>query len=79
MSSESKPITLLQRQLLEWIAHRPRSYAETMEAWRSSCPRLSVWEDSLIDGLVQVIERACNQAVVELTERGRAILETARS
>ena len=39
-------------QLLAWIAERPRTYAETMEAWKTSCPRLSVWEDAVADGLV---------------------------
>lgn len=32
--------------LLEWIGQTPRPYAEVMEAWRTSCPRLSVWEDA---------------------------------
>jgi hypothetical protein len=39
-------------QLLEWISNRPRTYAETLEAWRTSCPRLSIWEDACIDGLI---------------------------
>lgn len=42
----------LTRQMLEWIAARPRDYAEVMETWRTSCPRLSIWEDACIDGLV---------------------------
>lgn len=41
-------------QFLAWVAARPRSYAETMEAWRTSCPRISVWEDALGGGLVEV-------------------------
>ena len=41
-------------QLLEWIGERDRSYAETMEAWHSHCPRLAIWEDALADGLVEV-------------------------
>ena len=41
-------------QLLAWIAERPRSYAETIETWKTSCPRLSVWEDALADDLVRV-------------------------
>jgi hypothetical protein len=32
--------------LLEWIGPEPRPYAETLEAWRTSCPRLPVWEDA---------------------------------
>ena len=41
-------------ELLDWVASRPRTYAETMEAWRSHCPRLLVWEDALLAGLVRV-------------------------
>jgi hypothetical protein len=41
-------------QLIAWIAERPRAYDETIEAWKTSCPRLSVWEDALADGLVRV-------------------------
>ena len=40
--------------MLAWIAEKPRSYAETMEAWKTSCPRLAVWEDALADGLVRI-------------------------
>jgi hypothetical protein len=41
-------------ELLAWISERPRSYVETMEAWTSHCPQLTVWEDALADGLVVV-------------------------
>ncbi len=41
-------------QLLAWIAERRPTYPETMEAWKSSCPRLTVWEDAVADGLVRV-------------------------
>ena len=42
-------------ELLAWVAERPRTYPETLEAWRTSCPRLSIWEDALTDGLVRVV------------------------
>ena len=32
--------------LLEWIGPTPRPYDEVMEVWRTSCPRLPVWEDA---------------------------------
>jgi hypothetical protein len=32
--------------LLEWIGPTPRSYAEVQDAWRTSCPKLPVWEDA---------------------------------
>ncbi len=46
-----------------------------MEAWRSTCPRLSVWEDAIIDGLVRIENDP--QRMVILTERGRAELDSA--
>jgi hypothetical protein len=49
MSSTTEALT---RQMLEWIAARPRDRAEVMETWRTSCPRLSIWEDACIDGLI---------------------------
>ena len=69
--------TSLTLQLLAWVACRHRSYAETMDAWRSSCPRLTIWEDALADGLVEVEPAGSGpfgpQAV--LTGRGRALLD----
>ena len=57
------------RQLLEWIQEERRSYRETIEAWHSHCPRLTVWEDAIHEGLVAV-----KGGAVVLTERGRAQL-----
>jgi hypothetical protein len=57
-------------QLLGWIAERPRTYAETIDAWRSSCPQLTVWEDALADGLVRV-----DRGRVVVTDAGTALLE----
>jgi hypothetical protein len=63
-------ITAPTLQLLEWIDERQRSYAETMEAWRSSCPRLTVWEDAVADGLVIVRDGS-----VVVTARGRELVQ----
>ncbi|WP_458095777.1 hypothetical protein [Roseomonas sp. WA12] len=49
MSGVTEPLVL---DLVEWVAQRPRAYAEVMEAWRTSCPRLTVWEEALERGLV---------------------------
>lgn len=38
--------------LVAWVATRPRSYAEVMAAWRTSCPGLTIWEDAIDQGLV---------------------------
>jgi hypothetical protein len=69
------PAALLTLQFLAWIAERPRTYAETMEAWRTSCPRLSVWEDANLDGLVRLEGGEERQTLVRLTAAGRAALE----
>jgi len=34
--------------LLEWLAKGERSYTEVMDAWRTSCPRLPVWEGAIV-------------------------------
>jgi DNA-binding PadR family transcriptional regulator len=39
--------------LVEWVARKQRTYEETMDAWRTSCPRLPVWEDANERGLVE--------------------------
>jgi hypothetical protein len=67
-----KAASLIMLQFLAWVADRPRTYPQTMEAWRSTCPRLSVWEDAIIDGLVR-IDNGNGRAVV-LTARGHKIL-----
>jgi hypothetical protein len=64
--------TALVLQLLEWVAARPRTYRDTMEAWRTSCPRLPVWEDALANGLVTVLRDVAGELSVELTDEGRA-------
>src|SRR3954467_12392512 len=38
--------------LVEWIAREPRPYAEVIATWRTSCPRLTIWEDAGDGGLV---------------------------
>ena len=62
-------------EFLDWVASRPRTYIETMEAWRTSCPRQSLWEDALIDGLIQVKhDGVAGQPKVILTPRGFSTL-----
>jgi len=69
--------SLIMIQFLAWVADRPRNYAQCMDAWRSTCPRLSVWEDAIIDELVR-IENDANRSV-GLTQRGRAVLQQAKA
>lgn len=65
MTDELRPLIL---DMVEWIAQAPRPYAEVMDAWRTSCPRLTVWEDAVAAGLVRP------GPVVTATEAGRRLL-----
>ncbi len=70
-----EPVSPLTREFLTWVSARRRTYAEAMEAWRTSCPRLSAWEDALGDGLIEVgRSERLREATVTLTERGRAVV-----
>jgi hypothetical protein len=61
---------------LDHLAAGARSYTEVMEAWRTSCPRLTVWEDAVDEGLVvrRVLEG--EGVVVELTAKGREVVRS---
>jgi hypothetical protein len=69
--------SMLRVQFLAWVAGGARTYAQAMEAWHSTCPRLTIWEDAIIDGLVR-LERGPDgsraQQRVTLTARGKALL-----
>ena len=73
MARRPDPLTV---ELLAWIAGRPRSYADAMDAWRSNCPRHTVWEDAVEVGFVKVVRNGGRSSTPEvvLTERGRAAL-----
>ncbi|MBZ5641239.1 MAG: hypothetical protein LAO19_00620 [Acidobacteriia bacterium] len=69
-------VSLSVLEFLTWVSLRPRTYGEAMASWRSTCPRLSTWEDTLADGLIQIESGATmDQSSVTLTARGWALLE----
>ncbi len=59
--------------LLEWVRARERTYEETMEAWRTSCPRFPVWEDATDKGLIATVV-VNRRTLVQLTPLGTAFL-----
>jgi hypothetical protein len=63
--------------LLQWLAAGPRTYAEVMESWRTSCPRLTVWEDAIDGGYVVRRRAGAGHLLVEATPRGRDLLVAA--
>jgi hypothetical protein len=69
--------SLIMIQFLSWVADRPRTYAQAMDAWRTSCPRLSVWEDAVIEDLVRIDGNGAR--AVALTKRGAAVLQKAQN
>jgi hypothetical protein len=60
--------------LVEWIAVQPRQYSEVIEAWRTSCPRLTVWEDALERGFVRRTNIPGDGALVVATPLGQKFL-----
>ncbi len=66
--------SLIMIQFLEWVAARPRSREDVLDAWRSSCPRMPVWEDARADGLVRQFGGEQGEHRVALTARGQAVL-----
>jgi hypothetical protein len=61
--------------LVEWVAREPRLYAEVIETWRTSCPRLTIWEDAVDRGYVaRQSSTAAGAARVTITEQGAELL-----
>ena len=64
--------------LLRWLADGDRTYEQVMDAWRTSCPRLPVWEDANDRGLITT-EHANGRTVVRVSSSGLALLEKVRA
>jgi len=64
--------------LLEWIGPEPRRYAEVLEAWRTSCPRLPVWEDANARGFIVRRHVPGRDALVSVSAAGATYLRTYR-
>ncbi len=69
----SESANLLMLEFLSWISSRRRTYTEAMNAWQTTCPRYTIWEDAIIGGLVQMSRaETVDEAEVTLTLRGQA-------
>ena len=64
--------------LLAWIGDEPRPYAEVMEAWRTSCPRLPVWEEATERGLVSRRRKPGAGSLVSVSAAGAEYLSLHR-
>ena len=75
LSDRLDPLVL---DLVEWLAAGPRPYEDVMEAWRTSCPRLTVWEDAVDRGFLERRRTDGRGIEVVITERGRRFLKSHR-
>ncbi len=72
--NQSHELDALILDLAEWVGKAPRPYDEVMEAWRTSCPRLTVWEDAVEGGYVERFRAADGTWMVRVTEIGEDFL-----
>ena len=58
-------------QMLEWIVEQPRLYRDVVSAWKTSCPRLAIWEDACAAGLIEMNPQT---TLVSVSRSGRRLL-----
>ncbi len=68
---EPDPLVL---DFVEWIAREPRAYSDVIGAWKTSCPRLTIWEDAADLGLVARETVKGSGLVVKVTADGMEVL-----
>jgi hypothetical protein len=73
MTGTADPLVL---DFVEWIAREPRLYSEVIATWRTSCPRLTIWEDAVDGGYVARETIAGSGMIVTVTEDGEKLLRT---
>jgi hypothetical protein len=69
--SEADPLVL---DFVEWIAREPRAYSEVIGAWKTLCPRLTIWEDAAESGYVARASVAGLGLMVKVTPDGEKLL-----
>jgi hypothetical protein len=78
VSDPHESLDTLVLDLLEWLGPNPRPYAEVLEAWRTSCPRLPVWEDANDRGFIARRRVAGRSTLVSVSAAGAEHLRTHR-
>ncbi len=74
----SETVDALVLDLLEWIGPTPRPYDEVLDAWRTSCPRLPVWEEANRCGFVVRQHRPGEGVLIAVSESGREHVRAVR-
>ncbi|MBB4363952.1 hypothetical protein GGD66_007790 [Bradyrhizobium sp. CIR48] len=73
MNETADPLVL---DFVEWVAREPRAYAEVIATWKTSCPRLTIWEDATERGYVARETLPGFGLVIAVTEGGEKLLRT---
>ena len=73
MSETADPLVL---DFVEWVAREPRAYAEVIATWKTSCPRLTIWEDAAEQGYVTRETLPGVGLIIAVTEGGEKLLRT---
>jgi hypothetical protein len=60
--------------LLQWVASGDRTYREVIDTWRTSCPRLTVWEDANDRKLIAT-EQIDGRELIKITSVGVEFLK----
>jgi hypothetical protein len=71
MSATLDPLIM---DLVAFVAVKPRPYDEVIDAWRTSCPRLTVWEDAIDRGLITRSRAEDKTLIVQATSAGLRLL-----
>ncbi|RXG93974.1 MULTISPECIES: hypothetical protein [Bradyrhizobium] len=71
MSEATDPLVL---DFVEWVAREPRAYAEVIATWKTSCPRLTIWEDATERGYVARETVPGIGLIIAVTEGGERLL-----
>jgi hypothetical protein len=71
MDRTADPLVL---DFVEWIARGPRPYSEVVDTWRTSCPRLTIWEDAADSGYVIREAASGTGTIVTVTDAGVQLL-----
>ena len=71
MSCNADPLVL---DFVEWVAREPRAYAEVIATWKTSCPRLTIWEDAADRGYVARESVAGSGLFIAVTADGEKLL-----
>lgn len=74
----SETVDTLILDLLAWLATEPRPYGEVIEAWRTSCPKLPVWEEANERGFILRRRASGGGALVSLSAAGAEHLSVNR-